>query len=142
MTSSATRRTIEAIAEGETFTFQKPEITTRQLVMYAGASGDFNRIHYDHQFAVDSGLRGVIGHGMLTMGMLAQSVTDWAGPGAMVRDIRSRFVTPVKPGDVVSFLGRVTSKDIRILECHLDIEGTVGGEAVIRGSAVVSWLND
>src|SRR5215510_603621 len=52
--------------------------TTRQLVQYAGASGDYYEIHYDHHFAVRSGLKdGVIVHGLLTAGWLAQLMTDW-----------------------------------------------------------------
>ena len=52
--------------------------TTRQLVQYAGASGDYYEIHYDHHFAVKSGLKdGVIVHGLLTAGWLAQLMTDW-----------------------------------------------------------------
>ena len=56
---------------GETFSIRRGPITTTQLVMYAGASGDFNRIHYDHPFAVQKGLGGVIAHGMLTMAFAA-----------------------------------------------------------------------
>lgn len=141
MSTSAKRRSFAAVSDGETFTFGKPPITTMQLVMYAGASGDYNRIHYDHHFAMEAGLGGVIGHGMLTMGMLAQAVTDWAGPGALVRDIRSRFVSPVKPGDAVTFVGRVTATDAAAGECTVDVEGAVGAKAVIRGSAVVAWPN-
>jgi acyl dehydratase len=52
--------------------------TTRQLVQYAGASGDYYEIHYDQHFAVHSGLKdGVIVHGLLTAGWLAQMMTDW-----------------------------------------------------------------
>ena len=53
--------------------------TTRQLVMYAGASGDFYEIHYDKDFAVDQGLPGVILHGALKSAFLAQVVTGWMG---------------------------------------------------------------
>ena len=56
--------------------------TTRQLVQYAGASGDFYEIHYDQDFARSTGLPGVILHGLLKAGFLAQLVTSWAGPGA------------------------------------------------------------
>ena len=64
----------------------KPPLTTRQLVQYAGASGDFNRIHYDEPFAKAGGFPTVIAHGMLSMGFFGQLVGDWAswwrvGPG-------------------------------------------------------------
>lgn len=133
-------RSFAAVNEGDTFAFEKPPITTMQLAMYAGASGDFNRIHYDHHFAMEAGLGGVIAHGMLTMGCLAQAVTDWAGPGALVYDVRSRFMSPVKPGDVVRFDGEVKQKDGDLGEnaCLLEVAGFVGDRQVIRGSAVVT----
>ena len=54
--------------------------TTRQLVQYAGASGDFYQIHYDKDFAQETGLSGVIIHGALKNAFLGQLVTEWAGP--------------------------------------------------------------
>lgn len=59
--------------------------TTRQLVQYAGASGDFYEIHYDQDFARSTGLPGVILHGLLKAGFLAQLVTSWAGPGGRLK---------------------------------------------------------
>lgn len=139
MATPTRQKLFDDVSEGDTFTFSKPAITTMQLVMYAGASGDYNRIHYDHHFALEAGLGGVIGHGMLTMGMLAQAVTDWMGPGPVVRDIRSRFVSPVRPGDSVTFLGKVTARDATRCECSVELHGQVDEKSVIRGSAVVGW---
>lgn len=59
--------------------------TTRQLVQYAGASGDFYEIHYDQDFARSTGLPGVILHGLLKAGFLAQLVTSWAGAQARLK---------------------------------------------------------
>src|SRR5262249_60987522 len=59
--------------------------TTRQLVQYAGASGDFYEIHYDQDFARSTGLPGVILHGLLKAGFLAQLVTSWAGAPARLK---------------------------------------------------------
>ena len=62
--------------------------TTRQLVQYAGASGDLYEIHYDHHFAVKSGLKdGVIVHGLLTAGWLAQLMTDWLPSPLALRNL-------------------------------------------------------
>ena len=61
--------------------------TTRQLVQYAGASGDFYEIHYDRPFAEAAGLPGVILHGLLKAGWLGELVQTWAGPNAFVRHI-------------------------------------------------------
>jgi acyl dehydratase len=126
------------VQPGEAFTLTKGPVTTVQLVMYAGASGDFNRIHYDLPFAQEAGLGGVIAHGMLSMGFAAQAVTDWAGPGAMVRDIAARFLTPVRPGDTVRFGGKVesvTSENGRTV-ASLSFEGHTDAGRVVAGSAV------
>ncbi len=127
-----------SVQAGETFSLVKGPVTTVQLVMYAGASGDFNRIHYDLPFAQEAGLGGVIAHGMLTMGFAAQAVTDWAGPGAIVRDISARFLTPVRPGDVVRLEGKVESamREAGRTVATLSFEGHTGNGRVIAGSAV------
>ncbi|CAN5709093.1 MaoC family dehydratase [soil metagenome] len=65
------------------------------LVRYAGASGDFNTIHWNQRFAESVGLPNVIAHGMLTMAAAARVITDWAGdPGAVV-EYGVRFTRPV-----------------------------------------------
>jgi acyl dehydratase len=65
--------------------------TTRQLVQYAGASGDFYEIHYDRPFAQAAGLPGVILHGLLKAGWLGELVQSWAGPNAFVRHIEASY---------------------------------------------------
>ena len=75
------------------------ELSRASLVRYAGASGDFNPIHWNERFAQSVGLSGVIAHGMLTMGTAVQLVSDWAGdPGAIV-DYQTRFTKPVPVAD-------------------------------------------
>ncbi|HEX6194730.1 MAG TPA: MaoC/PaaZ C-terminal domain-containing protein [Jiangellaceae bacterium] len=70
-------------------------VTRADLVRYAGASGDFNPIHWSDRIAKDAGLPSVISHGMLTMALAARVVTDWAGdPGAVV-EYGARFARPV-----------------------------------------------
>ena len=121
------------------FELSSEVVTTQQLVRYAGASDDYNRIHYDQAYAVDAGLGGVIAHGMLTMGFMARAVTDWAGPLGRVRRIAARFTAPVRPGDVVRVIGRVTSADdgaeAGTVTCRL--EALVGLRAVASGDATV-----
>ena len=70
-------------------------LTREQLVRYAGASGDFNPIHFSDHFATALGLPGVIAHGMLTMGMALRVVTDWAGDPARIMSYSARFTRPV-----------------------------------------------
>ena len=70
-------------------------LTRDSLVRYAGASGDFNPIHYRDDVAASVGLPGVLAHGMLTMGVAITSVVDWLGPAGWVLDYSVRFTRPV-----------------------------------------------
>ncbi|VVE62063.1 (R)-specific enoyl-CoA hydratase [Pandoraea captiosa] len=126
---------------GDTFTLSMPAVTTTQLVRYAGASDDYNRIHYDQHYAQEAGLGGVIAHGMLTMAFMGRAVSDWAGPAAAIVDIEARFNAPVRPGDVVRVVGTVAdcapgSDGRRRLRC--EIVAQVGDKTVASGAAVVA----
>ncbi len=113
-----------------------PVITTVQLVKYAGASGDYHRIHYDQPYATnEAGLGGVIAHGMLTMAFMGSAVAEWAGPSALVRHLDARFTAPVRPGDVVSVKALVT--DTRDDGVHLTLTALVGDRVVAEGRAIV-----
>ncbi len=76
-------------------------LTRTDLVRYAGASGDFNPLHHDHEFASNAGLPDVMAHGMLSAGLLASALTKWFGAGS-VRRYSIRFRSPVWPGDVLT----------------------------------------
>ena len=86
------------------------------LVRYAGASGDFNAIHWNERVATSVGLPNVISHGMLTMALTGRVVTDWVGdPGAVV-EFGTRFTRPVVVPDddlgaTVEISGKVSAKD-------------------------------
>ena len=85
----------DAVEVGEQLPNRSFSITRADLVRYAGASGDFNPIHWNARFAVGVGLPDVIAHGMMTMATAARLVTDWIGdPGAVV-DYSVRFTKPV-----------------------------------------------
>jgi len=89
-------------------------ITRKDLVRYAGASGDFNDIHWNGRFAVDVGLPDVIAHGMYTMAVAGRVVTDWIGDPAAVEEYFVRFSKPVVvPDDGVGALVEVTGKAMR-----------------------------
>ena len=120
---------------GETFRLRTEPVTTRQLVMYAGASGDYNPIHYDLRHAESAGLGGVIAHGMLTMGFAGRCVTDWLPKDATILEIGGRFLSPVRPGDVVEMTGTVEAVNGR--EASVEISGTVGERNVFAGNARV-----
>ncbi|MBA3745706.1 MaoC/PaaZ C-terminal domain-containing protein [Sporichthya sp.] len=78
----------------QTFTFRRGD-----LVRYAGASGDFNVIHWNDRIAAEVGLPNVLAHGMLTMGTVARVVTDWAGDPGAVTEYGVRFTRPVPVPD-------------------------------------------
>ncbi len=82
------------------------------LVRYAGASGDFNRIHYDAEYArAAAGLDGVIGHGLLAMALVVRAVTDWIGDSGRVRRSTARFSATTKLGDRLTISGEVVEQD-------------------------------
>src|SRR5206468_8125827 len=81
--------------------FSHGPVTRTDLVRYAGASGDFNPLHHDDEYARASGLPGLMAHGMFSAGLLASFVTRWFGPGS-VRRFKVRFKEPVFPGDRLS----------------------------------------
>lgn len=89
----------------------KAPIERIQLVKYAGASGDFNRIHVEDAFAKEAGYPTVFAHGMLSMAFLGQAVTDWAGGPRAVRKLSTRFRAITWPGDVITCHGEVTAID-------------------------------
>ena len=118
----------------------KGPIRQIQLTRYAGASGDFNPIHQDDEFAKAAGMGGVFGHGMLTMGFVAQSVTDWSGAGT-VKKLGVRFAGLVRLNDVITCKGRVLAKSSKhgthLVEVELSAENQKG-EKVVTGKATVA----
>lgn len=123
----------EVVAERE-FT-----LTRDNLVRYAGASGDFNPIHYRDDIAVSVGLPGVLAHGMLTMGLAVQPVVDWLGDRGWVSDYQVRFTRPVPVEaaegatvTVVATVGAVEEGAAR-LDLTVSFAGqTVLGKAQVR----------
>jgi len=114
---------------------EKPAITTRQLVEYAGASGDFNRIHYDEPFAKAGGFPSVIAHGMLSMAFFGQLLTDRFGVAAVER-LSTRFKAVTFPGDVITVSGEVTE----VAKTHTVIKliaKNAAGVVTLEGSAII-----
>ncbi len=94
MADSAARSA--ALEVGAVVAERTVHVTRDSLVRYAGASGDFNPIHYRDDVAVSVGLPGVLAHGMLTMGLAVQPVVDWlGGDSGRVLDYQVRFTRPV-----------------------------------------------
>ncbi|GAB2995290.1 MaoC family dehydratase [Saccharothrix stipae] len=114
-------------------------VTRADLVRYAGASGDFNAIHWNERFAREVGLPGVIAHGMLTMGLACRIVTDWAGdPGAVV-EYGVRFGRPVPvPDDDKGALVEVTGKVTKLLDdgtFKVNVTASFEGKSVLGGAS-------
>jgi acyl dehydratase len=84
--------------------------TTRQLVMWAGASGDYNPIHYDKDLALARGLPGVVVHGQLAACFLGQLVTDWMGQQGSLKKLSISYKGMNLPGEALTCRGTVTKK--------------------------------
>lgn len=126
------------VVEGLEVGTELPSLTVRftreRLVRYAGASTDFNPIHYSEHFATRVGLPGVIAHGMLTMGTALRVVTNWVGDPSRVISYAVRFTRPVvvpdnADGVEVEFGGSVSAIDGSLV--------TVGIEAISEGQRVL-----
>jgi acyl dehydratase len=101
------------------------ELRRENLVRYAGASGDFNPIHWNQRFALEVGLPDVIAHGMLTMGAAVEVVTAWAGDPGAVTSYGVRFTKPVvvpDPGHAdLEVSGVVAAKDDATRTVRVDL---------------------
>jgi acyl dehydratase len=110
-------------------------VTRADLVRYAGASGDFNPIHWSDRFATSVGLPGVIAHGMFTMALVGRAVTEWAEAPDAVAEYGVRFTRPV----VVPDTDEGTEVEVRAVAgepnadglTQLDITATCQGEKVL-----------
>jgi acyl dehydratase len=113
-------------------------LTRDSLVRYAGASGDFNPIHYRDDFAQSVGLAGVLAHGMLTMGVAVQVAADWVGDAGKVIDYGVRFTKPVfvdaKDGAVVVVTGKIGEIDSENGIVRVDLS-VVFNETTVLGKA-------
>jgi acyl dehydratase len=112
-------------------------VTVSDFVRYAGASGDFNPMHFDVARAEEAGFEAPFAQGMFSAGVLASFAADWLGPENL-RAIRVRFMEIVRLGDTLTCSGRVTSVGERggerIAEVELAGRRQTGAVAV-RGSA-------
>ena len=112
------------------------------LVMYAGASGDFNVIHWNERAAKAVGLPNVIAHGMFTMAEACRVVTDWVGDPGAIEEYGVRFTRPiVVPDDDTGATLEVTGRVVDKLEHNrvsVELSASSGGETVLaRARAVV-----
>ncbi|WMX45564.1 MaoC family dehydratase [Streptomyces roseicoloratus] len=141
MTAKIAYDEVEAGTELPAQTFP---VTRATLVRYAGASGDFNPIHWNEKFAREVGLPDVIAHGMFTMAEAIRVVTDWAGDPAAVVEYGVRFTKPVvvpndDEGAVIEVSAKVAAKldDGRV---RVDLTATSAGQKVLGMSRAVVKL--
>ncbi|MEV1291133.1 MaoC/PaaZ C-terminal domain-containing protein [Pseudonocardia sp. NPDC049635] len=95
MSTPLTPGSAAAVAKGDALPSFEVRLTRGDLVRYAGASGDFNPIHWSDRVAGVAGLPGVIAHGMLSMALAGRVLTAWTGDPAAVRSYGTRFTRPV-----------------------------------------------
>jgi len=116
------------------------EPTTQQLVKWAGASGDFYQIHYDKDFAMSTGLSGVIIHGALKSAWLGQLLDDWIGEDGTIKKYGCSYRGMDVPDDTITCKGKVTKKYVEgnehCVECEIWVENS-RGERTAPGTAVV-----
>lgn len=134
---------ISALEVGAVVAERDIVLSRDSLVRYAGASGDFNPIHYRDDVAAQVGLSGVLAHGMLTMGAAVQVVVDWAGGAHRVRDYQVRFTRPVvvdpEAGAILGVSAKVGAVDLEAGTVRLDLTVRFDGATVLgKAQAVVA----
>jgi acyl dehydratase len=134
----------DAVEVGAQLPEQRLPVRRIDLIRYAGASGDFNVIHWNERVARAVGLPGVIAHGMLTMASAARVVTDWVGDPGAVEEYGVRFTKPVvvpddDDGATLVVSGRVAEKlpDRRV---RVDLTATSDGDRVLGQARAIVRL--
>ncbi|GAA1746996.1 MaoC family dehydratase [Luedemannella helvata] len=123
------------LQQGTQLPVQTYQVTRADLVRYAGASGDFNPIHWNDRVATAVGLPGVIAHGMFTMALAGRAVTTWTGDPGSIVEYSVRFARPLvvpddDEGTQVQVAGVVKAVDEEG-RAQLDLTVTCGGEKVL-----------
>ncbi|ASD20923.1 acyl dehydratase [Cryobacterium sp. MP_3.1] len=144
-TSAPVTPSLESLTVGDIVAESSFPLTRDSLVRYAGASGDFNPIHYRDDVAHAVGLPGVLAHGMLTMGLAIQPVVDWVGDSARVLDYQVRFTRPVPVdpdlGAVVTVVAKVGALDADAGVARIDLTVTFNSVTVLgKAQARVSLV--
>ncbi|GAA3214863.1 MaoC/PaaZ C-terminal domain-containing protein [Microbacterium terregens] len=127
------------IAVGDLVAERSVHLTRESLVRYAGASGDFNPIHYRDDVASAVGLPGVLAHGMLTMGLAVETIVPWLGDAGRILEYGVRFTRPVVVDpdagawlQIIAKVGAVDEESARIDLTVTHAERTVLGKAQVR----------
>lgn len=139
-----TERVTEQLAVGDIVADHTYWITRENLIRYAGASGDFNPIHWNERVATSVGLPNVIAHGMLTMGLAGRLLTDWLGDPAAVVEYGARFARPVVvPDDDIGVAVRVAASVTEVRDdglVALELTVKVGDQKVLTQARALCRL--
>ena len=131
----------EDVSEGMELPSVVKEPTTRQLVQYAGASGDFYEIHYDKDFAIGNKLDGPILHGALKSAFLGQLVTDWIGSQGTLKRLQCQYRGMDAPGNPITAKGTVTrvyEEDGQgLVDCTVWLENAEGQNTTPGNATVI-----
>ena len=129
--------------------FELPKLThtykRQDLINYANASGDQNRIHLDEEFAKSVGLPDVIAHGMLTMALAGNVVTNWLQDINAIKSFSVKFSSPVvvpnnSEGTIVEFTGKIEEK-IDNKQIKIGLEARCQGVKVLGRSIIIAQLS-
>ena len=134
---------LASLAVGDVVAQRTVSFDRARLVRYAGASGDFNPIHWNPEFARSVGLESVIVHGMLTMGAAVTLVEDWVGDPGRIVDYQTRFTRPISvpdtgqvQADITASIGALNVDDATV---RVDLTVTVDGAKVLgKAQALLS----
>lgn len=130
----------EEVAEGQEIPALKKHPTRRQLVMWAGASEDFYEIHYDTEFARKNKLDDIVVHGRLKAAFLGQLLTDWIGPGGVLKKMSCRYKGTDPSNEDMSIRGTVTRKYVEGADHCIDLDiwtERTDGVKTTQGAATV-----
>lgn len=135
---------LSSLTVGDVVATRNVHLERDSLVRYAGASGDFNPIHYRDDVAASVGLPGVLAHGMLTMGVAVQSVVDWVGDPARVTDYQVKFTRPVvvdpQTGADLEIAAKIGAIDAEANTVRADLTVSFEGKTVLGKAQVVLSL--
>jgi len=121
-------------------------IDRARLIRYAGASSDFNRIHWSESTAASVGLTGILAHGMLNMALAGRIVTDWVKDPGAVKEFGTRFTRPVyvpddAVGATVEFTGVVAALDPEARTARVTVTAKFNGQTILGGAKALVQLS-
>ena len=129
------RREVGQVTVGDALPPVAHTIQRADLVRYAGASGDFNPIHWNQEWATSVGLPGVIAHGMFSMAVAGRAISAYAGDPAAIKRLRVRFSAMIRPGQTLTIKGEVAAVDGKQVSVRFWGEDEAGNRVLSKGEA-------